>query len=106
MTRREIVKYQAFDDAIGWCGDENVYKAFQVPYRQLVPTKVDNLLVAGRCLGAPDSIDTLRLIGPCFMTGQAAGVAAALSAAKGVAPRALDAKVLQKSLQAQGVYLG
>ena len=53
--------------------------AFGVPYRQLVPKAVDNLLVAGRCLGAPDSIDTFRLIGPCFMTGQAAGVAAALN---------------------------
>ena len=105
MTRQEIVKYRSFDDAIGWCGDENVYRAFQVPYRQLVPTKVDNLLVAGRCVGAPDSIDTLRLIGPCFMTGQAAGVAAALAAAKGVAPRALDAKALRKALVAQGAFI-
>ena len=105
MTREEIVKYRSFDDAVGWCGDENIYKAFQVPYRQLLPTKIDNLLVAGRCVGAPDSIDTLRLIGPCFMTGQAAGVAAALSAQKGIAPRSLDTTLLKKTLLKQGAFI-
>jgi len=105
MTRKEVVKCQAFEDAVGWCGDENIYKAFTVPYRQLVPTKVENLLVAGRCIGAPDSIDTFRLIGPCFMTGQAAGVAAALAAAKGVTPRTLDRTLLRKTLLAQGVHI-
>ena len=106
MDRQETVRSRAFEDTIGWCGEDHVYKAFGVPYRQLVPKTVDNLLVAGRCLGAPDSIDTFRLIGPCFMTGQAAGAAAALAAQAGVAPRAIDVTLLRKTLSAQGVFLG
>ena len=63
-----------------------------------------NLLCAGRCLGAGDTIDTFRLIAPCFVTGQAAGVAAALAAKKGVSPRGLPFAELARALDAQGVY--
>ena len=62
------------------------------------------MLCAGRCLGKGDSIDTFRLIAPCFMTGQAAGVVAGLAAQKGVAPRTLAYSDIAKALDAQGVY--
>ena len=77
-----------------------------VSFRSLVPKKGENILAAGRCLGAPDTVDTYRLIAPCFVTGQAAGVAAALAARKGVAPRALAYSDLKAALLAQKVYLG
>ena len=64
------------------------------------------MLAAGRCLGAPDTVDTFRLIAPCFVSGQAAGVAAALAAQKGVAPRSLAYADLKRALEAQKVYLG
>ena len=70
-----------------------------------MPKKIDNLLCAGRCLGTGDSIDTFRLICPCFVTGQAAGIAAALAAKGGQAPRSLDYGVLRKELVRQKVYL-
>ena len=79
------------------------HKAFRVSYRQILPRRIDNLLCAGRCLGKGDSIDTFRLIAPCFMTGQAAGVAAGLAAGKGVTPRALPFADIAKALDAQGV---
>jgi hypothetical protein len=50
-------------------------------------------------LGAPDTCDTFRLICPCFVTGEAAGTAAALAAIKGCTPRQLDVAVLQKQLE-------
>ena len=105
MGRKEIVEENdKFSDCIGWCGVDGPHKAFRVSYRQILPKKVENLLCAGRCLGKGDSIDTFRLIAPCFMTGQAAGVAAGLAAQKGVAPRALAYSDIAKALDAQGVY--
>ena len=88
-------------DTVGWCGGEG----FAVPYGQLVPKGVDNLLCAGRMLGDPSTIDTFRLIAPCMVTGEAAGTAAALAAQKGVVPRNLDVTLLRKTLLAAGVYL-
>ena len=105
MGRREIVEESdRISDCIGWCGVDGPHKAFRVSYRQILPRRIDNLLCAGRCLGKGDSIDTFRLIAPCFMTGQAAGVAAGLAAGKGVTPRALPFADIAKALDAQGVY--
>ena len=106
IGRREIHDGPRFEDVVGWCGHDGAHAAFPVCYRQILPKKVDNLLCAGRCLGKGDTIDTFRLIAPCFATGQAAGTAAALAAKKGTAPRALAYAELRGELLRQGVYLG
>ncbi len=105
LDQPSIVRQNRFADAVGLLGARAMYPDFQVPYRALLPKRVDNLLVAGRCLGAPDSLETFRLIAPCFVTGQAAGTAAALAARLGVTPRRLDVKLLQKTLVEQGACL-
>ena len=105
MGRKEIVEENdKFSDCIDWCGVDGPHKAFRVSYRQILPKKIENLLCAGRCLGKGDSIDTFRLIAPCFMTGQAAGIAAGLAAQKRVAPRSLAYSDIAKALDAQNVY--
>ncbi|GIX48083.1 MAG: membrane protein [Candidatus Tectimicrobiota bacterium] len=78
----------------------------QIPYRSLLPRGVDNLLVAGRCLSA-DAVaqSSLRVSGPCFAMGQAAGVAAALCAQRGVRPAELDVAQLQYRLRQQGAWI-
>jgi len=79
----------------------------QLPYRMIVPKDIDNLFVAGRCASMThDGQSSARVSGPCFVMGQAAGSAADLALRAGVVPRALDVKVLQKTLQANGAYLG
>jgi len=79
----------------------------QLPYRMLVPRRIDNLLVAGRCASMThDGQSAARVSGACFVMGQAAGTAAALALKAGVAPRALDVESLQAQLQHDGVYLG
>ena len=105
LSRKDLDADPTFPDTIGWCGSAAGHPAHPVPYRALVPKKVDNVLCAGRCIGTGDSIDTFRLIGPCFVTGQAAGVAAALSAKKGIAPRALAYADLRRALDAQRVFI-
>ena len=58
------------------------------------------------CLLDADSCDIFRLIAPCFVTGEAAGTAAALAALKGVTPRQLDVGSVQKALREKNVWLG
>ena len=94
-------------DVVAWMGSDGPHcKGVPVSYRSLVPNGVENLLTAGRTIGAPDSCDIFRLICPCFVTGEAAGVAAAMVAAKGVAPRNISVVELQKRLRAANVWLG
>ena len=82
------------------------HRKMRIPYRSLVPQKIDNLLVAGRCLSAKqDAMVQLRLIPVCFATGQAAGTAAALALKEGVTPRNLDVTLLQQNLTQQGMDL-
>jgi carbohydrate-binding DOMON domain-containing protein len=67
---------------------------------------LDGLLAPGRHLSCDkNSHGFMREIPQCWITGQAAGVAAALAVAQGVAPRAVDMAQLQSRLQKQGVYL-
>ena len=94
-----------FADVIGWAGKDGLCPPMPIPYRALLPKGVENLLCAGRMLGAPDTIDSFRLIGPCFVTGQAAGVAAAVAVRHGCAPRALPYDVLRAELVRQRVFL-
>jgi len=77
-----------------------------VPYGALLPRKADNLLVAGRHISTDAQTHTfMREIPQCWLTGQAAGVAAALSANAGVSPKALDVKEVQKALRKQGAFV-
>ncbi|MBP2019607.1 ribulose 1,5-bisphosphate synthetase/thiazole synthase [Symbiobacterium terraclitae] len=78
----------------------------EIPYRCLVPLKVDNLLAAGRCLSATFVAQSSVRIQPnCQAMGEAAGVAAALSLARGITPRQLDGAELRRVLRAHGASL-
>jgi len=79
----------------------------RLPYGSLLPQKVENLLVAGRCISAhEDAMAKLRLLPVCSATGQAAGTATALAIKHGVTPRRLDVSLLQETLISQGMDLG
>ncbi|HYF18915.1 MAG TPA: FAD-dependent oxidoreductase, partial [Ramlibacter sp.] len=77
-----------------------------IPYGALVPEQLDGLLAAGRHISCDrNSHGFMREIPQCWITGQAAGVAAALAVQAGVQPRHVDIDQLQAALKAQGVYL-
>jgi hypothetical protein len=106
LTMQEAKAGTRFKDVIGY-GGAYVGPEFQIPYGCLVPAKVDNLLAAGRCISSDFAIaDTLRLIPICWVTGQAAGVAAALCIKDKCKPREVNAAKLQTILRQQGAYLG
>lgn len=80
---------------------------YGVPYRCLVPLKIENLLLAGRNLSAKsDAAGAVRVMPPAMAMGHAAGVAAALSLKQGTTPRALNADDVRQELLRQGAFLG
>ena len=84
----------------------NTGRYFQVPYGITVPRKVENLLVAGRCVaGDRMSHAATRQMMCCAVTGQGAGVAAAVSVKDNVTCRRVDIRTVQKALVKQGVRI-
>jgi hypothetical protein len=82
------------------------HEGYDIPYRCLVPQKVENLLVAGRCISSEQPpYESHRAMVPMMAIGQAAGVAAALAASSAMAPRKLDVHAVQSILRAQGAEL-
>ncbi|MGP9791336.1 FAD-dependent oxidoreductase [Roseinatronobacter sp. NSM] len=79
----------------------------QIPYRILLPQGVGNLLVAGRCASMThEGQSSARVTGPCFIMGEAAGVAADLALGGSIAPADIDIAALQKRLSEGGAFLG
>ena len=72
-------------------------ESYSIPYSALVVRGVDNLLVAGRCIGADRSMQaSVRVIPACYITGQAAGIAAAIATSQGIAARDVSAEQIKE----------
>jgi FAD dependent oxidoreductase len=79
----------------------------ELPYRMLVPEKIDNLLVAGRCASMThEGQSAARVSGACFAMGEAAGSAAALALSGNTRPRDIAIEKLQGQLKEQGAFIG
>ena len=76
---------------------------FQVPYRNVLPKGIDNLLVSGRSTGGDrDSHAATRNMACCAVIGQGAGIAAALSVKTNKALKEVKIQDIQKELERQG----
>ena len=107
LTAQEIHSGAKFKDVIGYSGAYANAPEFQIPYGSLVPAKVENVLAAGRCISAEFEVaDITRLIPVCWVTGQAAGLAAAMCIQNKCKPRHINVAKLQDLLHQQGAYLG
>ena len=91
-----------YDDTIAWhCTVDtlNDNAPIEIPYRAILPQKVDNLLAPGRHISADAvAIDNVNLIPQCVGTGQAAGVAAAVAVAEGSTAHTVNVKKVQDIL--------
>ncbi len=107
VTRAQWPQGTAFDDEIGVTPSVSPkFPNISIPYGSLVPRALDGLLACGRHVSCDrNSHGFMREIPQCWITGQAAGVGAALAAQSGLAPRAINTGELQRVLQKQGVYL-
>ena len=82
------------------------FPVISVPYGALVPARLDGLLACGRHVSSDaNSHGFMREIPQCWLTGQAAGVAAATAANAGVVPRAVSVPEVQAQLRKQGVFI-
>ena len=114
LTEQDAMNGSRFDDVIAWRSGYldigfikvSQMKVHQVPYRALVPEKIDGLLTAGRCISADHAaVAAGKSMGNCVATGHAAGVAAALASKMKKAPREIDVKLIQEILRKDGVDL-
>ena len=113
LTANDVREQGRFDDSIGIFPEfidgygllilPTTGRYFHVPYRSLVPRGVDHLIVAGRCIGG-DKIShaAVRNMMCCAVSGQGAGVAAAISVKTGQAFASLDIAMVQDELRRQG----
>lgn len=112
LTPHELWKGASFPDAlfrsyVGAFRGRGSAAGCDMPYRMLLPKRVDGLLVVGRGMSYLRRGHDPAVRARCnlMMLGQAAGMAAALAAAEGVEPRALDIDKLQRVLRAEGFPL-
>ena len=79
---------------------------YTIPYRSLLPESLDNLVVAGRCIGATHAAQAaIRIMPTCICMGEAAGTAVALAKELGTVPAVLDADALRNRLRENGAFV-
>lgn len=116
LTADDAIKGTRFDDVVAMCSCPIIHfygyrrylehEGYDIPYRCLAPKKIDDLLVAGRCISSEQQpYESHRAMIPIMAIGQAAGTAAALCALDGVKPRRLDIAKLQTALRSQNAVL-
>ena len=120
LTADDILSCRKFEDAVGvasypvdihhshgddctmmWCPD-----CYDLPYRMLVPEKVENLLVAGRCASMThEAMASARVMSTCMVMGEAAGRAAKIAAEEGVPVSKVNVEAVREDLRENGAYL-
>jgi len=108
VMMKDLKSGAKYADVVGVGGASNMeHGPWPIRYGALVPKSVDNVLAAGRCISAEMRMaDLVRLIPNCFVTGHAAGAAAAVAAQDHCRPRDVDVRKVQKLLREQDAYLG
>lgn len=116
LTEHDVRNEGRFDDAIGIFPEfidgygvlvlPSTGRYFHVPFGALVPQNVRNLLVAGRSI-AGDKIShaSVRNMMCCTVSGQGAGVAAAVSVKEGIDVGDVNIANVQRALVKQGVRI-
>lgn len=122
LTKNDLLTGRRFSDAIanynfpmdvhspkgkeeghGWT---LVPASYDIPFGCLIPKSYESLLVGGRCISTDhEAHGSTRSMPCCMATGQAAGVAAAIAAKKGITIRDIDVRELREALFRQGVLL-
>ena len=116
VTEQDAIKGTRFPDVVaissnpmpGYHGKRFFFEheGFDIPYRSLVPLKVEGLILTGRCISCEQGpFQSARSMAPAMAIGHASGTAAALAALNDVAPRKMGVKLLQKTLLGQKAEL-
>lgn len=122
ITKEDVLANRKFFDSVGRCGRAmNIHSSgggnqnqprggqqwieaenpigFDIPYRSLLPKRVKNLVVSGRCISVDrDALGSVRGEPVCMVTGEAAGTAAAIASIQNRAVQNIAVAELQKEL--------
>lgn len=123
LTREDIMQMREFHDVIArGCHPIDIHSpshtvnqglewlkpgdSYGIPYQCLIPQKIENLIMAGRCISTThEAHASIRVMGTCMAIGQAAGTAAALAIRENTTPRCLDVSIVQETLVKQKAIL-
>ncbi len=122
LTRENFMRRDKFPDAIARCnypidihsttgkGTELVHiphqEYYEIPYGCIVPKDAKNLAVGGRPISVDHAVhSSMRVMPPACSVGQAAGLAAAMSAKSGKDLPELDGKEVRSKLVEMGAWL-
>jgi hypothetical protein len=122
LTGEDLVSCRIFDDSIcignydidihnpsGEGVSHHYFKPeeyYTIPYRSLVPQKIENLAVAGRCISTTHEAQaSIRIMPIVCCLGEAAGNAVGIAYKSGVALKNIDVSALQDKLVEQGARL-
>jgi len=120
LTKDDLARGKNFEDTIALCSypvdmhpskgsaagasreeDLKIADVYAIPYRIMVPERMENLLVAGRCISADrEALAAIRVMAPVMAMGEAAGVAAAMSSKQKTTPAEVDVQALREKLRA------
>ena len=117
ITVDDVLEGHTFEDAIAMASKPIIaffgyrryltHPGYDIPYRCMVPKKVEGLLTAGRCMSSDQAaFESWRSISPVMCLGQAAGTAASIAVQKGIVPRDISVPELRDKLIAQGAEVG
>jgi hypothetical protein len=117
ITADDAIKGRKFDDSIAMSSSPIIsfygyrryleHEGYEIPYRCLLPQKVEGLLVAGRCISSDQQpFESFRAMAPTMNLGEAAGTAAALSVKSKKSPKEIDVEMLRDQLINQGAEIG
>ncbi|MDH4255228.1 MAG: FAD-dependent oxidoreductase [Gammaproteobacteria bacterium] len=122
LTGRDIAAATKFADGIVACANpiDDVMRGegamthdaavadsayYTLPFRCLVPARIENLLFAGRNVSAdPVAFASIRGMPQCMAMGQAAGTAAAIALGAGIGVQAIDGREVAARMKAQGLW--
>jgi hypothetical protein len=122
ITHDDVLEGKKFEDSIGEaCFPVDIHDpdtgqarfieiggdgSFGIPFRSLIPVGLNNTLVAGRCLSAdPIASASTRNMGACMVTGEAAGIAAAIAVDRNADFARLDVADIQKEVLRRGGFI-
>lgn len=123
LTEEDVLEGTKFDEGIGlgawplemhnsetgridwgWVRDEDDY--YSIPFSCLVPKRMENLLVAGRCVSTTHGAQaSTRVMAQAMAMGEAAGVVMGLALDSGRPVRSVPVGVIQAELEKRGVIL-
>jgi hypothetical protein len=117
ITGDDVLEGREFEDCIAMASNPIIHsfgyrrflehEGYQIPYRSLVPLKIENLYVVGRCMSSDQlAYESWRAMAHIICLGEAAGVSAAVCVDEGAAPRRANVKRIRELLIAQGAEVG